>query len=144
VTTDRVSTPASSSSASAWLVLTICISAKAPSCMRAPPEAVTRRNGERVRNATRAARAIRSPTPTPRLPPMNRKSMTAATTGCPCSVPVTQVTASRSPVDGLGDQSHDDERSAFPSDALPATDFGAFARHGTRVRRCPRRKIRRH
>ena len=38
---------ASSNLARAWLVLTICINEMGPSCMRAPPEAVTTSSGTR-------------------------------------------------------------------------------------------------
>jgi hypothetical protein len=90
--------PAASSAPRAWLVLAICISASAPSCIRAPPEAVTISSGVRSRSAVSAAWVIRSPTSAPRLPPRKAKSITAATKGCPPIVPRTHSTASARPV----------------------------------------------
>ncbi len=95
---DRVRMPASSSSPSMLLVLAICMSEMTPSCMRAPPEAVTIRSGTRSRNASSPARVMASPTTEPRLPPMKRKSMAATITGCPSIRPRAHRTASSSPV----------------------------------------------
>ena len=75
--------PASSRRASAADVLAICISEIAPSCMRAPPEAVMISSGSRWSRACSAARVTISPTALPIDPPMNAKSIAATTTGWP-------------------------------------------------------------
>ena len=90
--------PASSSWPSIWLVFAICMSATAPSCMRAPPDAVTIISGTRRSSAVSPASVISSPTAPDRLPPMNAKSMTATTSGFPSIVPAAHTTASSSPV----------------------------------------------
>lgn len=54
-----------------------------------------------MRSAVSQARTMRSPTPTPRLPPRNRKSITAAITGWFMMEAVTQVMASAAPVRSL-------------------------------------------
>ena len=57
------------------------MSERIPSCMRAPPEAVTQTSGT-CRSAARSqARANFSPTALPIEPPMNAKSMTASSHG---------------------------------------------------------------
>ncbi|GDY31027.1 hypothetical protein GTS_26600 [Gandjariella thermophila] len=98
VTRVTVSSPASSSAAMALLVLAICISDSAPSCIRAPPDAVTSSSGSRCASAVSAAVATASPAAQPRLPPRNRKSMAATTTGWPRTLPRTTRTASSRPV----------------------------------------------
>jgi hypothetical protein len=74
------------------------MSATAPSCIRAPPEAVTISSGTRRSSAVSPASVISSPTAPPRLPPMNAKSMTATTSGLPSTVPLAHTTASARPV----------------------------------------------
>jgi hypothetical protein len=69
-----------------------------PSCIRAPPEAEATRSGVRLASAASAARVTFSPTTAPIEPPMNPKSITAATTGRPSIVPVPHTAASRIPV----------------------------------------------
>src|SRR3954468_22277553 len=59
--------PSSRRRASAWLVLTICISETAPSCMRAPPLAEITSSGVRSASASSAASVIASPSAEPRL-----------------------------------------------------------------------------
>ena len=92
------STPSSRSRPIDCAVFAICMSDRQPSCMRAPPEAVTSTRGVRVRAACSAAHVTRSPTAVPMLPPMNRKSMTARTTPSPPMAAVPMMTASCSPV----------------------------------------------
>ena len=98
VISEMVRMPAWSSWPSAWLVLAICISAMMPSCIRAPPDAVTRISGVRSASAISAACVIASPTALPRLPPRNRKSMIASTAWWPPIEPRAQSTASARPV----------------------------------------------
>jgi hypothetical protein len=74
------------------------MSATAPSCIRAPPDAVTISSGTLSRRAVSPASVISSPTAPDRLPPMNPKSMTATTSGFPSISPAAQTTASSSPV----------------------------------------------
>ncbi len=93
-----VSSPASCTRAMAWLVFAICISDRQPSCIRAPPDAVTMSSGSPRSRASSAVRVTSSPTAEPRLPPMNRKSMTASATWWPPMLPSPQTTASSSPV----------------------------------------------
>ena len=66
---------------SAVTVLAICISEKMPSCMRAPPEALTVTNGAWRVAERSAARATFSPTTLPMLAPMNAKSSATSSTG---------------------------------------------------------------
>ena len=54
-----------------------------PSCIRAPPEALTTMSGSRESRAYSAARVTFSPTTAPIEPPMNPKSMTQIATGVP-------------------------------------------------------------
>ncbi len=63
----------------ATTVLAICIRARMPSCIRAPPDEVTTRSGRPRSTARSQARASFSPTTAPMLPPMNEKSMMAPT-----------------------------------------------------------------
>ena len=86
------------SRSSAAIVLASCISANVPSCIRAPPEALTMTSGIRSSSAASAARATFSPTTAPIEPPMNPKSMTTIATGVPSIRPVPQTAASRRPV----------------------------------------------
>ena len=83
---------------SAVTVLAICISAKMPSCMRAPPEALTVISGARRLTERSAARAIFSPTTLPMLAPMNAKSSATTSTGRASIVAEPAMAASRSPV----------------------------------------------
>ena len=79
VGSDRIEmngTPAARSRSSAASVLASCISASVPSCIRAPPEALTMSSGTRAARACSAARVTFSPTTAPIEPPMNPKSMT--------------------------------------------------------------------
>jgi hypothetical protein len=65
------------------VVLAICISENSPSCMRAPPEAVTQMKGTRCSIAACTPRTKRSPSTDPIEPPMKSNSKTASTTGKP-------------------------------------------------------------
>ena len=86
------------SSVSAAVVLAICISDSRPSCMRAPPEAVTQMNGTFCSMAACAPRTKRSPTTEPMEPAMNSNSKQATTTGRVCMAPPMTTSASVSPV----------------------------------------------
>ena len=79
-------------------VLASCIRANVPSCIRAPPDALTTISGVRVSSAYSAARVTFSPTTAPIDPPMNPKSMTQIAIGVPARVAVPQTAASRIPV----------------------------------------------
>ncbi len=96
--TDRNGTPPTRSRSSAASVLASCISARVPSCIRAPPEALTTTSGIRASSACSAARVTFSPTTAPIDPPMNPKSMTQIATGIPDIAAVPQTAASRIPV----------------------------------------------
>ena len=74
------------------------MSASVPSCIRAPPEALTTMSGTRAARACSAARVTFSPTTAPIEPPMNPKSMTQIATGMPPIVAVPHTAASRMPV----------------------------------------------
>lgn len=74
-------TRASFNTSTAQVVLAICMSDRAPSCMRAPPELATATSGRLSSAAAAAARQSLSPTTLPMLPPMKPKSMTASTQG---------------------------------------------------------------
>ena len=89
---------ASWSLARAAEIFAICIRESAPSCMRAPPEVEMTISGRSSSRARSAARVIFSPTTEPIDPPMKPYSMAAATTGIRSISPVTQITASLSPV----------------------------------------------
>ena len=65
----------------AQLVLAICMSEMAPSCMRAPPELATQTSGRCSAAAASQARHSLSPTTLPMLPPRKLKSMTARMQG---------------------------------------------------------------
>ena len=58
------------------------MSARIPSCIRAPPEAETETSGTPASAALSHARTNFSPTTLPIEPPMNAKSMTASRHGC--------------------------------------------------------------
>ena len=91
-------TPAASSRVSGAVVLASCRSDSVPSCIRAPPEALTTMAGIRSASAASKQRASFSPTTLPMLPPMNRKSKRPIATRCPSIVPIPHTAASRSPV----------------------------------------------
>ena len=74
------------------------MSASVPSCIRAPPEALTTISGTRASSACSAARVTFSPTTAPIDPPMKPKSMTQIATGIPPIAAVPQTAASRIPV----------------------------------------------
>ncbi len=94
----RNGTPALRRRSIAASVLASCISANVPSCIRAPPDALTTTSGTRDSRAYSAARVTFSPTTAPIDPPMNPKSMTHSATGVPPRVAVPQTAASRIPV----------------------------------------------
>ena len=97
--TETKGTPAGCSRSMAARVLASCISASVPSCIRAPPDALTMTSGIRASSACSAARVTFSPTTAPMEPPMNPKSMTQIATGTPSMAPVPHTAASRMPVD---------------------------------------------
>ena len=66
----------SASISSATTVFAICIRERIPSCMRAPPEAVTTTRGTASSMAAPTSWQKRSPTTEPMEPPRKRKSMT--------------------------------------------------------------------
>ena len=70
--------PASWSSSTATTVFGSCISARIPSCIRAPPEAEIEISGTPAVAALSHARANFSPVTDPIEPPMNEKSITAS------------------------------------------------------------------
>ena len=92
-------TPAARSRSMAARVLASCMRASVPSCIRAPPEALTISSGTRSASACSAARVTFSPTTAPIEPPMNPKSMTQIATGISSMAPVPHSAASRMPVD---------------------------------------------
>jgi hypothetical protein len=69
-----------------------------PSCIRAPPDALTTMSGMRSTSASSAARVTFSPTTAPIEPPMKPKSMTQIATRVPPIEPRPQTAASRMPV----------------------------------------------
>ena len=83
--------------ASAAAVFAICIKEKIPSCIRAPPEAVTIKSGTRRLVAASIAFVIISPVAVPMLPPMKAKSRQANTSGSPPMAASPQMTASLLP-----------------------------------------------
>ena len=83
VRTEMNASPASFSRAIAADVFAICMSERMPSCMRAPPDAEKMTRWRRSAMACSQARAMRSPVPVPRLPPMKPKSMTPSIAGWP-------------------------------------------------------------
>ncbi len=74
------------------------MSERIPSCMRAPPEAVTATSGARRSAARSHARANFSPTTLPIEPPMKAKSMTASSQGRRSIEAAPATSASPSPV----------------------------------------------
>ena len=76
-------TPAASSRVSGAVVLASWRSDSVPSCIRAPPEALTTMAGIRSASAASKQRASFSPTTLPMLPPMKRKSKRPIATRCP-------------------------------------------------------------
>src|SRR5687767_4396639 len=91
-------TPASARRPRAPTILAICMSARVPSCMRAPPDAETMTSGRRSARARSAIRVIFSPTTLPIEPPMNAKSIAAIAAGMSPMRANPVMTASRSPV----------------------------------------------
>jgi len=89
---------ASRNSAAATEVLASCMRERMPSCMRAPPEAVTVITARRSARARSNVRATFSPTTEPIEPPMKKKSMAAMATGRLWIVPRPVKTASLRPV----------------------------------------------
>ena len=73
--------PASRRSSTAQTVFGSCISERIPSCMRAPPEAVTETRGTLRSPALSQARTNFSPTTRPIEPPMKPNSITASSHG---------------------------------------------------------------
>ena len=69
-----------------------------PSCIRAPPDALTTMRGTRSASAASAASVTFSPTTEPIEPPMNAKSMTQIDTGIARDAPVPHTAASAAPV----------------------------------------------
>ena len=69
-------------------ILAICIKLNVPSCIRAPPEAVTSTNINPRTVAYSIRRVTFSPTTQPILPPMNSKVITPKATGIPSIRPV--------------------------------------------------------
>ena len=90
--------PASCRSPTATTVFGSCISARMPSCMRAPPDAETEISAPASSAARSQARANRSPTTLPIEPPMNAKSIAATRQGCPSTAARPVRIASPSPV----------------------------------------------
>jgi hypothetical protein len=80
------------------MVRGICIRLRAPSCIRAPPEAVTTTSAACCRTASRAAATIASPTAVPIEPPMKSKAKAATTARRAPIVPCATMIASSSPV----------------------------------------------
>ncbi len=90
-------TPASFRRPRAAVVLASWSREIVPSCIRAPPEALTITAGTRSANAPSKQRATFSPTTLPIEPPMNRKSNRPMATGWPSTRPMPQMAASASP-----------------------------------------------
>ena len=90
--------PAARSSSRAAIVLTSCMRASVPSCIRAPPEALTTTSGIPSARAPSAARVTFSPTTEPIEPPMKPKSRAQTAIRRPASDPKPQIAASRRPV----------------------------------------------
>ena len=76
------------------IVRGICIRLIAPSCMRAPPEAVNTISGASCSTASRAAARMPSPTAAPIEPPMNSNSIAATTAWWPSIRPCATTSAS--------------------------------------------------
>ena len=88
----------SARSVSAAVVFAICASDSSPSCMRAPPEAVTHTKGSFCSIATRTPRTKRSPTTEPIEPPMKSNSKAAHTSPSALIEPCITTSASPSAV----------------------------------------------
>ena len=99
VSTEIITPPDSCSSSSAQTVFGSCISARIPSCMRAPPEEETETSGSPPAAACSQARANFSPTTLPIEPPMNEKSITASRHGSASIRAVPVIIASPRPVE---------------------------------------------
>ena len=82
----------------ARVVRAICISDRAPSCIRAPPAAVKTTRGQFRSTAARAAAMKASPAAMPSEPPMKVKSWTMTTAGVPSSSPKPMAMVSRRPL----------------------------------------------
>src|SRR6266536_322388 len=93
-----IAPPASCRSSTAQTVFGSCISERIPSCIRAPPEAVTETRGRLCSAAASHARVNFSPTTRPIEPPMKAKSITASWKGAPSSVAWPVTIASPRPV----------------------------------------------
>src|SRR5256885_7637326 len=98
VSTDMKGSLRSARSVRAAVVLAICTSESSPSCMRAPPEAVTQTYGSFCSMATRTPRTKRSPTTDPIEPPMKSNSKAAQTTPSALIEPCITTSASLSAV----------------------------------------------
>ena len=96
--TETYGMPAARSAPRAAIVFTSCIRARVPSCIRAPPEALTTTRGIPSASAPSAARVTFSPTTDPIEPPMNVKSRAQIATRRPARAPKPQIAASRRPV----------------------------------------------
>ena len=99
VITEIMAWPESRRSSIAAIVFGSCMSARMPSCMRAPPELVTLTSGIPVSAAASQARENFSPTTLPIEPPMNAKSMTASSHWRPSIAAWPITIASARPVD---------------------------------------------
>ena len=128
--------PASEWRRAAALVFAICMSESMPSCMRAPPDAVTNTTGRLSAVANSKARVIFSPTTLPIEAPMKRKSIAPSTSGWSSSVAL--------PGDdrlGQAATSRRRRRAGRRSASSPPTRAGRTARGRRRARRsCPRRR----
>ena len=89
--------PDSRRSPSAATVLAICMSESAPSCMRAPPEALSRMTGCFFSAPRSIMRVIFSPTTEPMEPPMKRNTKQPSCTGRPPMLPEPAMKASFTP-----------------------------------------------
>src|SRR5213079_2133718 len=98
VSTDMNGSLRSARSVRAAVVLAICTSESSPSCMRAPPEAVTQTYGSFCSMATRTPRTKRSPTTDPIEPPMKSNSKAAQTKPSDLMAPCMTTSASPSAV----------------------------------------------
>src|SRR6266513_161977 len=98
VSTDTNGSLRSARSVRAAVVLAICTSESSPSCMRAPPDAVTQTNGSFCSIATRTPRTKRSPTTDPIEPPIKSNSNAAHTTPSALIAPCMTTSASLSAV----------------------------------------------
>ena len=96
VSTTMKGRPASLTNRVAITLRGICIRLMAPSCMRAPPDAVNTISGASCNTASLAAATSASPTPAPIEPPMNSNAIAATTTLWPSMAPeATRMASSR-------------------------------------------------